>query len=74
MRIFYVRPSKQGGYGLGDGSSYENAWNGFAEVDWQQVRSAEPATVWVCGNGDRPGEFMTVQVELSYLQANKLAA
>ena len=43
-------------------------------MDWQKVRSEEPATVWVCGNGERPSDFMTVQVELSYLQENKLAA
>jgi hypothetical protein len=79
MRIFYVRPSKQGGYGEGNGSSYDNAWNGFKEVDWSAVQKSEPATVWVCGNGERPSDFMTVQVELSYfrdeqLDAGKLAA
>ncbi|MBV8033376.1 MAG: hypothetical protein JO035_17830 [Betaproteobacteria bacterium] len=74
MRIFYVRPARDGGYGRGDGTSYEHAWNGFTAVDWQKVRSEEPATVWVCGNGERPTDFMTVQVELSYLQENKLAA
>ena len=72
MRIFYVRPSKDGGYGEGNGLSYENAWNGFKDVDWEAVQKSEPATVWVCGNGERPSQFMTVQVELSYLQQEKL--
>jgi len=71
MRIFYVRPAKDGGYGEGNGSSYDNAWNGFREVDWEEVRRQEPATVWVCGNNERPSDFMTVHVELSYLQEQK---
>lgn len=74
MRIFYVRPAKDGGYGEGDGTSYENAWNGVQQVDWQAVRRHEPATVWVCGNDERPSEFMTMHVEVSYLRHNKLAA
>ena len=74
MRIFYVRPAKDGGYGAGDGSSYDNAWNGFKEVDWEKVKKHEPATVWVCGNGERPSHFMTVHVEFSYLEEQKLAA
>ena len=74
MRMFYVRPAREGGYGTGDGSSYDNAWNGFKEVKWEEVRSQEPATVWVCGNDERPSEFMTVQVELSYLKEQQLAA
>jgi hypothetical protein len=73
MRIFYVRPGKDGGYGKGDGSSYDNAWNGFKEVNWDAVQKSDPATVWVCGNGERPSEFMTVQVELSYLQQQEVA-
>jgi hypothetical protein len=68
MRIFYVRPTKDGGYGEGNGSSYDNAWNGFRQVDWQTVAEAQPATVWVCGNGEQPSQFMTVQIESSYLQ------
>ncbi len=72
MRIFYVRPGRDGGYGSGDGSSYENAWNGFKEVDWRAVRASEPATVWVCGNDRRPSEFMTVHVEVSYLAEHSL--
>jgi hypothetical protein len=68
MRIFYVRPGKEGGYGEGDGSSYDNAWNGFKAIDWHAVSAAEPATVWVCGNPGERSDFMTVHVEWSYLQ------
>ena len=68
MKIFYVRPAKDGGYGAGDGSSYENAWNGWHAVDWAAVRSSGPATVWVCGDSSQPSSFMTVHVELSYLE------
>jgi len=68
MKLFYVRPARDGGYGAGDGSSYENAWNGWHGVDWAAVRRAEPATVWVCGDAAEPSAFMTVHVELSYLE------
>lgn len=68
MKIFYVRPAREGGYGSGDGSSYDNAWNGFRAVDWDAVKRGEPATVWVCGGGAQPSAFMTVHVELSYLE------
>ena len=67
MKTFYVRPPRPGGYGRGDGSSFENAWNGFAAIDWRAVAAAEPAMVWACGNAPGPG-FTTVQVEHSYLQ------
>ena len=73
MRIFYVRPSKPGGYGKGDGSSYDDAWSGLKEVDWRAVRASEPATVWVCGNEARPSDFMTVHVETSYLSEETLS-
>lgn len=68
MKIFYVRPAKDGGYGRGDGSSYDNAWNGWHAVEWDAVKRAEPATVWVCGDAAQPSAFMTVHVELSYLE------
>jgi hypothetical protein len=70
MKIFYVRPGRLGGYGAGDGSSYENAWNGFKAIDWDAIAGADPATVWVCGPADRPSGFMTVHVEWSYLEEN----
>jgi hypothetical protein len=72
MRILYVRQSKEGGYGAGDGSSYDNAWNGFDAVDWSAVAAHEPATVWLCGErmGDEPPGFLTVQVEWGYLRVS----
>ena len=48
MSVFYVRPQREGGYGSGDGTSYENAWNGFDAIDWTVV-TAERATLVVCG-------------------------
>ena len=68
MRIFYVRPESAAGYGKGDGTSFEDAWNGFRSVDWNAVATGDPATLWVCGNPEGPGGFLTVHVELSYLQ------
>lgn len=77
MRIFYVRPESAQGYGAGDGTSFEHAWNGFAAVDWSVLAASEPATLWVCGNPAEPGAFVTVHIELSYLEqtnANALRA
>jgi hypothetical protein len=74
MRIFYVRPAKAGGYGASDGSSFDNAWNGFEAVDWQAVAAGEPATVWLCGDAGQPAGFMTLQVEWSYLAQHPGAA
>ena len=31
--IWYVRPSG-GTYGNEDGTSYDNAWDGFTNIDW----------------------------------------
>jgi hypothetical protein len=68
MRTFYVRPAREGGYGAGDGTSYENAWNGLAAVDWDAMDDAgEPATLWVCGDPQGPAGFLTVFVERSFL-------
>ena len=68
MRTFYVRPQCDAGYGKGDGTSYENAWNGFKAVDWQALAGA-PATLWVCGEPGGPGGFVTLHVEWSYLKS-----
>jgi hypothetical protein len=73
MRIFYVRPACDAGYGKGDGTSYENAWNGFKSVDWQALAGA-PATLWVCGDPGGPGGFVTLHVEWSYLKSQPEAA
>ena len=67
MRTFYVRPQCDAGYGKGDGSSYDNAWNGFQSVNWEALRGA-PATLWVCGGPEGPGGFVTLHVEWSYLK------
>jgi hypothetical protein len=81
MRSFYVRPECSDGYGAGDGTSFEHAWNGFGCVDWSVLAAADPATLWVCGNPEHPGlpatDFVTVHVELAYLKqtnANALRA
>lgn len=68
MKKFYVRPQRAEGYGAGDGTSYESAWNGLAAVDWGAMSQGEPAQLWVCGApGGQPG-FMTIFVERSYLE------
>ena len=72
MRIFYVRPDCTPGYGKGDGTSYENAWNGFKSVNWAAL-AGTPATLWVCGDPGGPGGFVTLHVEWSYLKSHPLA-
>jgi hypothetical protein len=68
MTAYYVRPACDTGYGTGDGTSYEHAWNGFAAVDWSRLSdAAAPATLWVCGGAGGPKGFLTVNVEWSYL-------
>ena len=67
MRKFYVRPQCDDGYGAGDGTSYENAWNGLAAVDWSAMSAGEPAQLWVCGDPQGQPGFMTVFVEWSYI-------
>jgi hypothetical protein len=44
-----VRPERDVRYGAGDGTSYENAWNGLASVDWAALAACASATVLVCG-------------------------
>ena len=77
MRKFYVRPECDAGYGKGDGTSYDNAWNGFKSVRWEVLRGA-PATLWVCGGPESmstgPTGFVTLHVEWSYLKANEREA
>ena len=73
MRTYYVRPQCDTGYGSGDGSSYENAWNGFKSVNWDAL-AGEPATLWVCGDPGGPGGFVTLHVEWSYLKTSPEAA
>jgi hypothetical protein len=70
IRTFYVRPECAAGYGRGDGSSYEHAWNGFQSIKWDQL-AGQPATLWVCGEPSGPGGFVTLHVEWSYLQSSR---
>lgn len=67
MKKFYVRPQREEAYGTGDGTSYENAWNGLAAVDWSAMPSGEPTQLWVCGDPTGQPGFMTVFVEWSYI-------
>ena len=69
IRTFYVRPERPQGYGKGDGTAYEHAWNGFKAVNWQAL-AGKPATLWVCGEPGGPGGFVTLHVEWSYLNKN----
>lgn len=77
MRIFYVRPERDVPYGTGDGTSYENAWNGFRSVSWDAL-AGEPATLWVCGPSgsmsEGPAGFVTLHVEWSYLKGHEIQA
>ena len=74
MKKFYVRPQCSEGYGNGDGSSYENAWNGLAAVDWSAMPDAEPTQLWVCGDPKGQPGFVTIFVERSYLAQQESAA
>ena len=44
--IWYVRPLG-GSYGQADGANYTNAFNGFANIDWDAISAGE--TLYVCG-------------------------
>ena len=74
MRRFYVRPQCDAGYGRGDGTSYENAWNGLGAVDWAVLNKGEPSQLWVCGDPQGQPGFMTVFVEWSYIAQEAAAA
>jgi hypothetical protein len=43
---YYVRPAG-GSYGIEDGSSYDNAWNGFSNIDWGAIDPG--STLFVVG-------------------------
>ncbi len=47
-RDWYVRPSG-GSYGSGSGSSYADAWSGFARIAWGSGGVAAGDTLYVCG-------------------------
>ncbi|NWH03711.1 right-handed parallel beta-helix repeat-containing protein [Desulfobacter latus] len=46
--VFWVRP-KGGDYGKEDGSSYENAWDGFEHIVWGEKGLRSGATLYICG-------------------------
>ena len=48
MTDYYVRPSATPGtYGLEDGTSYANAWNGLTNIDWTLIGYGD--VLWVAG-------------------------
>ncbi|MDO8467398.1 MAG: hypothetical protein Q7S56_00405, partial [Nanoarchaeota archaeon] len=49
-KIWYVRPLASNGlYGNGDGSSYDNAWNGLKNVLWGDNGVKAGDSLYVCG-------------------------
>ena len=44
---WYVRPAG-GNYGTEDGTSYENAWDGFSNIDWSSIQPGD--TLWLDGS------------------------
>lgn len=44
FKTWYVRPSTGGTYGTEDGSSYENAWNGFDSIVWDDTSGTSGIT------------------------------
>ena len=63
MYIFYVRPERESRYGTGDGTSYENAWNGLAAVDWEVLAQFAPATVLICGEATGRDRVIPLRVD-----------
>lgn len=51
---YYVRPAG-GNYGDEDGSSYANAWNGFADITWASLGAGK--VLYICGTHN---EILTV--------------
>lgn len=48
MTTRYVRPDAGGPYGAHDGSTYADAWAGFANIIWANIGAG--GTLYVCGN------------------------
>ncbi|MDD3925951.1 MAG: hypothetical protein PHT33_04770, partial [bacterium] len=46
---WYVRPAG-GSYGLENGTSYDNAWDGFGRIVWGSSGVTAGDTLYVCGN------------------------
>lgn len=47
-QTYYVRPNSSHG-GANNGTSYANAWQSFAHIDWRLLSSNLPNTLIVCG-------------------------
>lgn len=47
--IYYVRPVKSGGYGNGNGKTYETAFNGFSAIKWGNGGIGAGDELYVCG-------------------------
>lgn len=43
-QTWYVRPAG-GSYGTEDGTSYDNAWDGFTNIDWDSIRAGDTLIV-----------------------------
>jgi len=46
---WFVR-SLSNGYGSGNGSNYNDAWNGFSSINWGSIQAGD--TLYVCGPHD----------------------
>jgi len=57
MTDWYVRPAG-GSYGNEDGTSYEDAWDGFSNIVWGTGGVEAGDTLWVCGTHN---ETLTVK-------------
>ena len=74
MRTFYVRPERDSGYGAGDGTTYEHAWNGLAAVDWEVLAQFAPATVLICGEAAGRDRVIALRVDwISHASLRKAA-
>ena len=47
--VWFVRPEPDGPYGLGDGTTYSNAWAGFYDMTWGPGGIDAGDTLYVCG-------------------------
>jgi hypothetical protein len=74
MRTFYVRPERESGYGAGDGSTYEDAWNGLGSVDWDALAALASATVLVCGDPGGRDRLVSLRVDWSRRASLRKAA
>ena len=48
-REWFVRPFRKGDYGKKNGTSYENAWDGFGRIVWGPGGVQAGDTLYVCG-------------------------